>query len=238
MSTYKIIKNEEQLQEFIDWLPDLLPNEQYYITLLARKKYYPESGLKADKGQLKRCTATKDRIFQKLRQMEVALGAFISDGREVMQENLVVYITPNPRDLYQAGLKTIKEITDKVIQKDHKFNPQVLALNSIQTTTTRKIFFDLDIDFNSDKIEETIHQFKVDIAKVINTDCLTYIRTNGGLHCLIKLDLIDTKFAKSWYMNVSKMSCEAYQVTMNGDNVLPVVGCVQGVKFSPYFLNK
>lgn len=27
----------------------------------------------------------------------------------------------------------------------------------------------------------------------------------------------------------------AYQVTMNGDNVLPVVGCVQGVDFSPYF---
>lgn len=34
---YKIIYNEEKLQKFIDWLPDLLPNEQYYVALLARK---------------------------------------------------------------------------------------------------------------------------------------------------------------------------------------------------------
>lgn len=234
--TYKIIFDEEKLKEFINWLPDLLPNEQYYITLLARKKYYPESGLKADKGQLKRTTATKERILGKLKQMEVKLGTYESDGLPVQQENLVVYITPNPRDLYQAGLKTIKEITDKIIQKDHRYNPQVLALNAIQTTTTRKLFFDLDIDFNSTDFEETILRFKEDISKVINSDCLTFIRTNGGLHCLIKLEQIHTEYAKSWYQNIAKLTCEAYQVTMNGDNVLPVVGCVQGIDFSPCFI--
>jgi len=50
---YKIIHNEERLKEFINWLPDLLPNEQYYVQLLARKKYNPETGLKSDKSQLK-----------------------------------------------------------------------------------------------------------------------------------------------------------------------------------------
>jgi hypothetical protein len=39
---YKIIHNEEKLQQFIDWLPELLPNEQYYVALLARKNTTPK----------------------------------------------------------------------------------------------------------------------------------------------------------------------------------------------------
>ncbi|MFB9098197.1 MULTISPECIES: hypothetical protein [Flavobacterium] len=233
---YKIIINEEKLKQFVDWLPDLLPNEQYYITLLARKKYYPESGLKADKGQLKRVTSTKERIIDKIRQFQIEEGAYFSDGVAVCQENLAVYITPNPRDLYLAGLKTIKDITDKVMKNDTRFNPQSLALNAIQVTTSRKVFFDLDIDFKSTDFEATIAKFKEDIAAVINADCLTYIRTNGGVHCLIKLQAIHSDYMKNWHQNVAKLSCEAYDVTMNGDNVLPIVGCIQGKDFSPYFI--
>jgi hypothetical protein len=233
---YKIIINEEKLKQFVDWLPDLLPNEQYYITLLARKKYYPESGLKADKGQLKRVTSTKERIIDKIRQFQIEEGAYFSDGVAVCQENLAVYITPNPRDLYLAGLKTIKDITDKVMKNDTKYNPQSVALNAIQTTTSRKLFFDLDIDFNTADSETNIEKFKTDICNVLNRDCLTFVRTNGGLHCLINLQDIHSDYIKNWYQNVVKLACDEYEVTMNGDNVLPVVGCVQGKDFSPYFI--
>lgn len=41
---YKIIHNEERLKEFINWLPDLLPNEQYYVQLLARKNTIRKPG--------------------------------------------------------------------------------------------------------------------------------------------------------------------------------------------------
>ncbi|WP_445721714.1 hypothetical protein [Flavobacterium sp.] len=233
---YKIIINEEKLKQFVDWLPDLLPNEQYYITLLARKKYFPESGLKADKGQLKRVTSTKERIIDKIRQFQIEEGAYFSDGVAVCQENLAVYITPNPRDLYLAGLKTIKDITDKVMKNDTKYNPQSVALNAIQTTTSRKLFFDLDIDFNTADSETNIEKFKTDICNVLNRDCLTFVRTNGGLHCLINLQDIHSDYIKNWYQNVVKLACDEYEVTMNGDNVLPVVGCVQGKDFSPYFI--
>jgi hypothetical protein len=233
---YKIIINEEKLKQFVSWLPDLLPNEQYYITLLARKKYYPESGLKADKGQIKRITSTKERIIDKIRQFQIQEGTYFSDGIPVYQENLAVYITPNPRDLYLAGLQTIKEITDKVIKKDIRFNPQSVALNTIQTTTSRKIFFDLDIDFKTKDFETNLKKFKLDIAKVINADCLTLVRTNGGLHCLIKLKDIHENYNKSWYQDIVKLTCDEYDITMNGDNVLPVVGCIQGKDFSPYFI--
>jgi hypothetical protein len=39
MENYKIILNEQKLKEFIYWLPELQNNEQYYVSLFARKKY-------------------------------------------------------------------------------------------------------------------------------------------------------------------------------------------------------
>lgn len=234
---YKIIYNEEKLQQFIDWLPDLLPNEQYYITLLARKKYNPETGLKADKAQLKRFTSTKERLLQKIKQLELPLGLYESGNLKISQDNLAIYITPNPRDLHKSSLILMKEISEKLIKNDNAINPNTLALNTIQTTTSRKIFFDLDIDFRIEDHQKAIGKFRTDIASCINYDCLTFIKTNGGLHCLINVQNIETAHQKSWHQKVSQLTCNEYEVTMNGDNVLPIVGCIQGIDFSPYFLD-
>lgn len=234
---YKIIYNEEKLQQFIDWLPDLLPNEQYYVALLARKKYNPETGLKADKAQLKRFTSTKERLLQKIKQLELPFGLYESGNATVSQDNLAIYITPNPRDLHKASLFLLKEISEKLIRNDSAIHPHTLALNLIQTTTSRKIFFDLDIDFKIEHHQQAIEKFKSDISDCINADCLTFIKTNGGLHCLINLQNIETEYQKTWHQKVSQLTCNEYEVTMNGDNVLPIVGCIQGIDFSPYFLD-
>ncbi|WP_294237455.1 hypothetical protein [uncultured Chryseobacterium sp.] len=234
---YRIIFNEEKLKQFINWLPDLLPNEQYYVALLARKKYNPETGLKADKAQLKRFTSTKERLFQKIRQLELPLGVYESGKTVVSQDNLAVYITPNPRDLHKASLFLMKEISEKLIRGDQAIHPHTLALNMIQTTTSRKIFFDLDIDFRIENHQQAIEKFRSDISDCINSDCLTFIKTNGGLHCLINLQRIEKEYQKSWHQKISQLTCTLYEVTMNGDNVLPIIGCIQGIDFSPYFLD-
>lgn len=101
---YKIIQDEEKLKEFIQWLPDCLPNEQYYLTLFARKKYLPNSFLTNDKCQLKRNTSKKEDLFQKIKQLECEIGSYQFRGQTVPQEALALYITPNPRDLTKAGL--------------------------------------------------------------------------------------------------------------------------------------
>jgi hypothetical protein len=234
---YKIIYNEEKLKQFIDWLPNLLPNEQYYVALLARKKYNPETGLKADKAQLKRFTSTKERLLQKIKQLELPLGVYESGNMELSQDNLATYITPNPRDLHKASLFLMKEISEKLIRNDNAIHPHSLALNLIQTTTSRKIFFDLDIDFKTGNHQQAIEKFKSDISNCINSDCLTFIKTNGGLHCLINLPNIAKEYQKIWHQKISQLTCNEYEVTMNGDNVLPVVGGIQGIDFSPYFLD-
>jgi hypothetical protein len=234
---YKIIHDEQKLQEFIDWLPELLPNEQYYIALLARKKYFNDGNLTNDKNQLKRVTATKDRIIQKIRQMECEVGSYLFKGEPIRQENLCIYITPNPRDLVKSGLVLLKEIADKTMKGDI-YNPHSSALNAIQVTTSRKIYFDLDIDFkNIENFDEDFKKFKLEINQYIDENKLTYIRTNGGLHCLIRLEYLHVKYQKSWYQNISKMACDLYDVTMNADNIIPIPGCVQGIDFSPYFID-
>jgi hypothetical protein len=73
MSNYKIVQDKNQLDHFVETiLPDLKPNEKFYITLLARKKHF--SPLKSDKGQLKRILATKELLYNKLRQLECPIG--------------------------------------------------------------------------------------------------------------------------------------------------------------------
>jgi hypothetical protein len=234
---YKIIYNEEKLKEFIHWLPDLLPNEQYYVQLLARKKYNPKTELKSDKAQLKRFTATKERLFHKISQLELPIGRYESGGSIIYQDNLALYITPNPRDLHKASLLLLREISDKLIRNDNAINPHALALNIIQTTTSRKMFFDLDIDFKTGNHKKAVEKFRKNMEGCINPDCLNLIKTNGGLHCLIKVEDIRKEYQKNWYHKVSELNCNEYEVTMNGDNVLPVPGCMQGIDFSPYFLD-
>lgn len=234
---YKVIHDIEELKEFVNWLPDLLPHEQYYITLLARRKYNLDCNLVSDKNQLKRVTATKNRIIEKVKQFECAVGAYTFGGEAIDQRNLCVYITPNPRDLYKSSLNTMKEMCNKIINNERNSNPRSLAMNAIQVSTTRKIFFDIDVDFKRvEFFNEDFEHFKTSISNNINNDCLTLIKTNGGLHCLIKVDNIEKQYLKSWYQNILKMKCEKYDITMNSDNIIPVVGCVQGSS-SPYFLD-
>jgi len=191
---------------------------------------------------MKRVTATKDRIIQKIRQMECQVGSYTThtkDNDPILQDNLCIYITPNPRDLVKASLVLMKDIADRLISKDTNYNPQSMALNAIQITTSRKIYFDIDLDFSrgQDFRDYDINSFKNDLSALINIDCATLIRTNGGLHCLIELESIAKEYQKNWHRNISQMNCAFYTVTMNSDNIIPIPGCVQGKDFSPYFLD-
>jgi hypothetical protein len=224
---YKIIENETLLRDFIAWLPEQQKHETYYVSLFARSKYEQNSKiLKADKAQLKRFTSDKEHLFNKIKQLEVEFGAYQSGGVAVPQETLAVYINPNPRDLMKATKNSLIKFAELITSEYNGYNPHQEVMSEIQKACSRKVFFDLDFDNVS--IESVMEKAKT----FVNEDCLTILKTRGGFHLLVELAKMDKAFVKSWYQNLTSIEgCD-----IKGDNLIPILGCVQG-GFVPHFIS-
>ena len=222
---YKIIQNEKLFRDFINWLPDCKPNEQYYITLLGRNKYLEDRTQLSSKAQLKRLTSSKDYIYQKVKQLEVEIGAYQDKGNPIPQEALALYISVNPRDLIKATKNSLKKFADLITEDYRGYNPHSEVLSQIQESTGTKHF--MDFDFDGIEYTEVLEQ----LQGKINFNALVILKTRGGFHLLIKLDLIDSKYKNSWYQSISKIEgCD-----VKGDNLIPMVGCTQG-GFVPHII--
>ncbi|PHN04150.1 hypothetical protein [Flavilitoribacter nigricans] len=221
---YQIITDPEQLHKFIEWLPDLEEDEKYYCCLFSRKKYTPDGQQRHDKTQLKRFLTDKTRLYNKIRQLEVPLGAYELKKTTASQESLAMYINPNPRNLRLAAFEGIIELTRLLKNNDKRFNPQAEILNCIQQSHSRKVYLDFDVDTKDFDFDQ--------LAKVINPSCLDILETRGGFHVLVRIAEIDPTFKKSFYNDIMALG-----VDQSGDQLLPVPGCVQG-GFTPRFVRK
>jgi hypothetical protein len=225
---YQIIKDEKKLKDFIEWLPDLLPHETYYCALFARSKYCKNiTKLTADKQQLKRFTTNKAYMYDKLKQLECEIGSYTQKHIPIPQEAISVYISPNPRDMEVAAKKGLIELAKLITNPYNGYNPHVEMLNCIQTSCSRKIYY--DIDFDNVKIEDMQDK----INEILNPDCLTYLQTYGGFHLLININKIENQFVKSWHQKISSL----IGVDVRGDNLIPIPGTHQG-GFIPSFYVK
>lgn len=220
---YQIIRDETLFLNFIDWLPELKRNETYYVSLLARSKYHPAVG--SDKAQVKRFTATKDFLYDKVKQLECELGTYKYKGVSIPQEALALYISLNPRDMERACKSALVRFAELITKEYNGYNPHQEVLSEIQKSCSRKVYFDLD--FDKVDLEETLAEIK----KYINADCLTVLRTRGGFHLLIELAGIDKQYTKTWHQSLAGIEgCD-----VKGDNLIPVPGCTQG-DFTPHFM--
>lgn len=229
---YKIIQSEEELIKFINFLHDNTREEQYYLSLLGRNKWNKLEGWKGDQVQIKRFTSTKDRIFDKIKQLECKNDSYTNGDIILTEKNLGLYMMPNPRSLKDAQINLLMEISRNIKHNNFTGNPQAMALNEIQKSPSRKIFFDLDVDINKDEISCKLRE---DILKEVNSILdigkNTSVFTNGGLHILVKTEEIKNVNANNWYQKIKKYSDEnqkLFNIEMNGDNLLPVPGCIQG----------
>lgn len=222
MELYSIVKDEEMLKDFVEWLPDLEDGEIYYCTLFARKKY--SSKMKSDKSQIKSFTSKKEFLIEKIYQLEIPVGRYKQRGgqEEIPQESLALYINPNPRSLEKAAKNSLVKLVHAITKPYSGYNPHKVVLTEIQKACSRKVFIDFDFDniiFNKDDFN------------FINRDCLHIVKTHGGFHALIETDKVSEEYKKSWYNNMSKVK----GVDVRGDNLLPVPGCCQG-GFVPHFI--
>ncbi len=220
---YKILLDEEKFLEFVDWLPDLQENEKFYACLFMRKKYCKDvPWIKSDKGQLKRFLTDKERFKDKIRQLEVAVGAYTFDDNPTPQESLALYMTPNPRDMWKATVRCIGKFANMLECQTKNANPHQEAMSEIQRTVGERkfIMFDID-DKNPDILKEVIR---------LTDGYCDITETRGGYHVFVLKEFADTISEKNklWYPEIAKFADQA------GDNMTPVVGTYQGghlVKF-------
>lgn len=225
---YTIITDEQKLQEFIDWLPELEAHEKYYFSLFARSKYTKGiAELSADKAQLKRGVSDKARLMQKLRQLEIAVGGYELKGKPVPQEALAVYITVNPRDMKKATANTLIALATSMRDQTGDMNPHSESLSQIQKAKGRTCYIDFDID-ESD--ETRLAEISNEIRGYVNEDAITLVRTRGGLHCLIDPQKVQLEYKKSFFQKISAIP----EIDQTGDQLIPVPGCYQG-GFTPHF---
>lgn len=222
---YTIIKDENVLKSFINWLPELKMGEVYYICLLSRSKYDSAGILKTNNQQLKRFISTKEFLFEKIKQLEVELGSYKQKHTTIPEESLAVYITVNPRSLELATKNSLKKFADFITKQYDGYNPYQEVLSQIQISCSRKIY--IDFDFDNVNIDETIDNIKT----IMNESCCNFIKTRGGFHLLIELNKIDPILKNTWYKSIMSLN----EVDSKGDNLLPIPGCRQG-NFVPYFI--
>lgn len=221
---YQIITDEQALIEFIhDFLPDLKPDETFYVCLFARNKYCKHLvHINSDKGQLKRFTASKQNLLQKIRQLEIPLGRYKLKDVEIPQEALALYITPNPRSMAKAGRNLLVRLAKLVTETYNGYNPHQEALSGIQKACSRKVYIDFDFDAPN-------AVFVDDLPRIINQEAVHVLNTRGGQHLLIETGKIGFTYNKTWYKDIMNLKPD-----QAGDGMIPVPGTYQG-GFTPHF---
>jgi len=246
---YKLIHNIENLNKFIELLPELKENESYFLILIARKKWNPISEIPSA-YKLKRETVTKNKIVRTIKQWETEIGTYITnEGVTIPNENLGVYIAYNPKDQYKATFDMVKQCLDAIEIKKKGINIKSMANDVIQSANGTKNFIDIDVDIKEGEDYLEVVKF---IKSVINEKYLTFVKTNGGFHCLISMiksrknplgDFSDLIFettkendfsyhGKNWYQTLQKHPFKSELNIMSHD-LMPLVGCNQG-KFIPF----
>lgn len=229
MNKYKVIVNESILSDFINWLPDLQPNETFYLCLFARNKYCKDIvHINSDKGQLKRFTSDKSRMIKKIRQLETEVGTYFQKDIAIPQEALALYINPNPRDLERAAKSAMIRLAELITKPYNGYNPHQEVLSEIQKSRGRKIFFDLDFDLVDEDSMDRLHAY---FDEVLNRDAFEILITRGGFHLIVQPSKIDPGLTKTWYNKLAALK----ECDVRGDNMIPVPGTYQGGHI-PFFL--
>lgn len=220
---YQIILNEEKLDQFIDWLPDLGPSEMFYFQLFGRKKYLDKGELQSGHQSLSRFVCSKHRIKEKIRQLEVPLGTYLNREVELPQECLALYVTPNPRCHEKAARQLLKVLADKITKQYEGYNTYQLAMTELHKACGKKYFIDFDFDnIDFDEISGKLFE-------AVNKDAVKVLKTRGGFHVLVRIDRVAPEYSKTWYNKITGLGCD-----VKGDNLIPLPGCTQG-GFCPHF---
>lgn len=225
MTHYKIIFDEDAVNEYLEWLPDLEDNEHFMLTTFSRSKYLPNTGIKSsDKTQLGRKTSRKKDILQKIRQMELPMGSWTINGIDAPEQSLVVYLGPNPRSQEKALWTLIRRLIDIAENNGAKgYNIAAEALSALQKSISRQVITIFDVDEKEGIDLSKIYDFiPVDVA----IDAVRVVETRGGYHLHVKSKMLKNVGGvdKMWYMGLMN----TFPVDASKPQFTAVPGCRQG----------
>lgn len=232
---YKIIADLTLLTEFVNMLEDCKPNEQYYVTLFARAKYLRnteyEGLIKSDKSALKSFTSIKESLIDKIKQLECEIGTYKDwkTKNPIPQESLALYITFNPRDLRKAGHELAQSL-NKDILNGKNVNPHKEALKFIQCSSSKRKWYDFDLDIKDIELAMKVCSF-------LNPEATEILQTRGGYHILINLSKIKDEYKKTWFKSIKDLGIIDQKFEKDKDIMTPVPGTYQG-GFIPHFIKQ
>jgi hypothetical protein len=236
-NTYTLIRNEETLKSFIEFLPELKENESYFLILIARKKWFPESDIPSAVKLKRESVNSKEKIIQVLKQWEVSSDCYTSFSKPIHQNNLGVYIGYNPKNQYKACFDLIEKSLEAIKSSRKNINIKSMANDVIQSANGSKNFIDVDVDIKEgEDYLEIVKHIKKCIGGDENNEYLTFVKTSGGFHCLIRLEkLKEDNDIGNWYQRIKRHDFKSELNIMTHD-LMPLVGCNQGL-FVPYIFN-
>lgn len=232
MENYKIISDEQKFREFIEWLPPLEKHERIYVALFARGKYDPRfESSKSDAQQLARFVTTKDKIYDRVKQLECEVGSYNKNGHAVPQDVLALYVNPSPRCMKRASVKLAHELLRLVSGEHDNYNLTQLALTASHRAKGKNQVVAFDYDLPSENLDELVKAQVELVKEVVNPEALTLTRTRGGIHVFVKPELVHKEFTKSWYKDL--LALPHADKDRAGDFETPAWGTFQG-SFTPY----
>lgn len=213
-----IIVDEAELDSFLSLLPPTVSEEScYFLSLFARKKYIEDESLKkhfpSNSNQIKRDTAGKERIKDRLRTWEHDINYYKIKDVIAPPNCLVAYINPNPRDLKKALKNFVTEAIGKVFSDSPNGNIIRNLYTTIQSARGSTHFY----DFEYDGVEENE---LLDNLASINLYNYHVVKTRGGFHVLIE------GINDSMYKSLSKI--KGFDKGEGTDKLCPIPGCIQG----------
>jgi hypothetical protein len=188
--------------------------------LFTRKKYSVLSThpwIKADKNHIRRFTSNKERLKDKIKQLECPLGSYVVKGKGgegfvVPQESLVLYCSPNARDLWKATIQGAIDLMKVVQCQGKNSNPHQEILSTIQRTASKKRIVTFDVD---EKNQNVLDRFTDVCGKAVDV-----VETRGGYHFLVHPKEMPKN--TKWHQTLSEVS------DVTGDALLPIPGTFQG----------
>lgn len=227
MTHHKIILDEPELDHFIATLPDLEPHEVWYVAMLGRNKYDPTQPNAMDNVSFRFVARNQRELKEKIQRLEAPLGSYSRDGHVASQECLALYMGVNPRSLIRANKAVLIEMATRIADGRLDFNPISVATTEIHRAVGRKFY----VDFDFDHADPSVCAAQIS-AFLPEPYMYRILKTRGGFHLLVELNLIaDLKNVK-WHQGIAKLpGCDV----CGADVLTPVPGCTQG-GFVPHFV--